>query len=53
MKKDSFEKYINKKLANLPISKELQQIDKSDSLVSSDYISLYPSAMAHKDSKWP
>ena len=28
-------------------------IDKSDLLPSSDYNSLYPSAMAHPDSKWP
>ena len=28
-------------------------IDKSDLLVSSDYNSLYPSAMALSDSKWP
>ena len=35
------------------MSKEPKRIDKSDLLVSSDYKSLYPSAMAHKDSKWP
>ena len=29
-------KYVNKKLASLPISKELNKIDKSDLLVSSD-----------------
>ena len=28
-------------------------IDKSDFFLSSDYISLYPSAMAILDSKWP
>ena len=28
-------------------------IDKTDLLVSSDYNSLYPSAMALSDSKWP
>ena len=49
--KDSFENYINKKTGNLPISKELKRVEKSDLLVSSDYISFYPSAMAHKDSK--
>ena len=27
-------------------------MDKSDLLVSSDYNSLYPSAMAHNDSNW-
>ena len=51
--KDSFENFINKKHANLPISKELQQTNESDLLVSSEYNRLYPSAMAHKDSKWP
>ena len=35
-------KYVNKKLASLPISKELNKIDKSDLLVSSDYTSFYP-----------
>ena len=35
------------------ISKELKAIDKSDLLVSSDYNSLYPSAMAHEKSSWP
>ena len=40
------EKYVIKKLASLPISKELNKIDKIDLLVSSDYTSLYPSAMS-------
>ena len=48
--KDCFEKYISKKLANLPISKTLQQIDKADLLASSNSNSLYP---IHKDSEWP
>ena len=47
------ENYIKKKLANLPISKELNNVDKSDLLVSSDYNSLYPSAMAQLQSTWP
>ena len=46
-------KYVNKKLASLPISKELNKIDKSDLLVSSDYTSLYPSAMSCPKSIWP
>ena len=46
--KDCFEKHINKKLASLPISKDLKQIDKSDLLVSGDYNSLYRSAMAQR-----
>ena len=51
--KQHFENYIKKKLSSLPISKELKAIDKSDLLVSSDYNSLYPSAMAHEKSTWP
>ena len=47
------EKYVNKKLSSLPISKELNKIDKSDLLVSSDYTSLYPSAMSCPISTWP
>ena len=47
------EKNVNKKLASLPISKELNKIDKSDLLVSSDYTSLYPSAMSCPKSIWP
>ena len=47
------DKYVNRKLASLSISKELNKTDKSDLLVSSDYNSLYPSAMAHDDSTWP
>ena len=53
LNKDRFVKYIKKKPTNLPICKELQQIDKSDLLVSGDYLSVYPPAMAHKGSKWP
>ena len=51
--KDHFDNYIKKKLSSLPISKELNKIDKSDLLASSDYNSLYPSAMAHENSKRP
>ena len=47
------EKYIDRKVAGIPVSKQLAVIDKSDLLVSSDYNSLYPSAMAHPDSNWP
>ena len=42
-----------KKVARIPVSKQLAVIDKSDLLVSSDYNSLCPSAMNHLDSKWP
>ena len=51
--KQHFENDIKKKLSSLPISDELNNMNKSDLLVSSDYISLYPSAMAHEKSKWP
>ena len=47
------EDYIDRKVARIPVSKQLAVIDESDLLVSSDYIRLYPSAMAHLDSKWP
>ena len=47
------EEYIDRKVARIPVSKQLALIDKSDLLVSSDYNSLYPLAMAHPDSKWP
>ena len=50
--KQLFENYIKKKLFSPSISKELNKIDKSDLLVSSDYNSLYPSAMAHIKSTW-
>ena len=49
----NLEEYVDRKVARIPVSKELAVIDKSDLLVSSDYNSLYPSAMAHPDSKWP
>ena len=47
------EEYICRKVARRHGSKQLASVDKSDLLVSSDYISVYPSAMAHPDSKWP
>ena len=49
--KGHHDNYIETKLNNLPISKEIKQIDKSNLLESSDYNSLYPSAMAHLNSK--
>ena len=51
--KQHFENYIKKKLSSLPISKELNKIEKSGLLVSSEYNSLYPSAMAFEQSTWP
>ena len=47
------ESYIKKNLASLTNSKEVKNVDKSDLLVSSDYNSLYPSAMAQLQSTWP
>ena len=52
-KKQHFENYSKEKLSSLPISKELNNINKSDLLVSNDYNSLYPSARAHEKSTWP
>ena len=46
------EEYIDRKVARIPVSKQLAVIDKPELLVSSDYISFYPSAMAHPYSKW-
>ena len=45
--------YIKKKLSSLPSAKELNAIDNSDLLVSSNYNSVYPSAMAHEKPTWP
>ena len=45
--------FLNKKLGNLEISKELQKINKDDLLVSYDFNSLYPSAQIDKNSTWP
>ena len=49
----NLEEYILGKIARLPESKQLAMTNNSDPLVLCDYISLYPSAMAHFDSKWP
>ena len=49
----NLEEYFDRKVASIPVSKQLAVIDESDLLVLSDYSSLYPSAMAHLDSKWP
>ena len=53
MRTKNLDNYVSKILASLPLSKELNKIDKSDLLVSSDYNSLYPSAMAKDESTWP
>ena len=49
----NFEEIIKKLLSKLPISKELNTVDKRDLLVSGVYNSLYPSAMVHEKSTWP
>ena len=47
------EKFLEKKLGELEISKELQKINKEDLLVSYDFNSLYPSAQIDINSTWP
>ena len=47
------DKFLERKLGELNISKELQKIDKDDLLVSYDFNSLYPSAHIDKNSTWP
>ena len=47
------DKFLERKLGELNISKELQKINKDDLLVSYDFNSLYPSAQIDKDSNWP
>ena len=51
--KKELDKFLEKKLGSLEISKELQKINKDDSLVSYDFNSLYPSAQIDKNSTWP
>ena len=51
--KKEIDKFLEKKLGELEISKELQKIDKDDLLVSYDFNSLYPSAQIDKNSTWP
>ena len=51
--KKELDKFLEKKLGELEISKELQKINKDDLLVSYDFNSLYPSAQNDKNSTWP
>ena len=51
--KKELDNFLNKKLGELEISKELQKINKDDLLVSYDFNSLYPSAQIDKNSNWP
>ena len=45
--------YIDIKVARIPVSKELANLDNTDLLVASDYDCLYPSAMSLPYWKWP
>ena len=47
------DKFLERKLGEINISKELQKIKKDDLLVSYDFNSLYPSAQIDKKSTWP
>ena len=51
--KKELDNFLEKKLGELEISKELQKINKDDLLVSYDFNSLYPSAQIDKNSTWP
>ena len=51
--KKEFEKFLERKLGELNISKELQKINKDDLLVSYDFNSLHPSAQIDNNSTWP
>ena len=51
--KKELEKFLERKLGELEISKELQKINKDDLLISYDFNSLYPSAQIDINSTWP
>ena len=51
--KKELDKFLDKKLGELEISKEIQKISKDDLLVSYDFNSLYPSAQIDLSSTWP
>ena len=53
IKKKELEKFLEKKLGELEISRELQKTNKEDLLVSYDFNSLYPSAQIDINSTWP
>ena len=50
--KKELHKFVEKKLGELEISKDLQKFNKDDLLVSYDFNSLYPSAQIDKNSTW-
>ena len=47
------DKFLEKRLGELELSKELQRINLDDFLVSYDFNSLYPSAQIDENSTWP
>ena len=51
--KKELDKFLETKLGELEISKELQKINKDDLLVSYDFNSLYPSAQIDENGTWP
>ena len=51
--KKELDNFLERKLGELNISKELQKINKDDLLVSYGFNSSYPSAQIDKDSTWP
>ena len=51
--KKVLDEFLEKKLGELNISKELKKINKDDLLVSYDFNSLYPSAQIDINSTWP
>ena len=51
--KKELDKFLEKKLGEIEISKELQKIIEDDLLVSYDFNSLYPSAQIDKINTWP
>ena len=51
--KKELDKFIDKKLGELEISRELQKINKDDLLVSYDFNKFYASAQIDINSTWP
>ena len=51
--KRELDKFLEKKLGEINISKELQKINKKDLSVSYDFNSLYPNAQIDANSTWP
>ena len=51
--KKELDKFLDKKLGELEISKELQNKNKDELLVSYDFNSFYPSAQIDLNSTWP